>query len=50
MKTLTAIQLLQKESRFLGMPLVDLMKDVKKHGRMMYSERVVEAVKIVAND
>jgi hypothetical protein len=50
MKTITAIQILQKESMFLGMSLLNLMKDVKKHGRMMYSERVVEAVKIVAND
>ena len=50
MKTLTAIQLLQKEARFLGMSLVAVMKDVQKHGRMVYSDRVVEAVKIVAND
>lgn len=39
-----------KEALFLGMNVVDVMKDVKKHGRMMYSERVVEAVKVIAND
>lgn len=50
MKTITAMQLIQKEARFLGMTVVEVMKDVQKHGRMIYSDRVVEAVKVIAND
>jgi hypothetical protein len=50
MKTITAIQLIQKEARFLGMSIVEVMKDVEKHGRMMYSDRVVEAVRVIANN
>jgi hypothetical protein len=50
MKTITAMQLIQKEARFLGMSIVEVMKDVEKHGRMMYSDRVVEAVRVIANN
>lgn len=50
MKTMTAMKVIQKESRFLGLSMVDLMKDVQKYGRMLYSDRVIEAVKVVAND
>ena len=46
MKTMTAWQVLQKESRFLGVDIVDLLKDIKKHGRIMYSDPVVEAYKV----
>jgi hypothetical protein len=50
MKTITALTVIQKEARFLGMTIVEVMKDVEKHGRMIYSERVVEAVRVVANN
>lgn len=50
MKTQTAMNVILKEALFLGMNVVEVMKDVKKQGRMVYSERVVEAVKIIAND
>lgn len=50
MKTLTAMQILQKEARFLGMSIVELMKDVQKPGQMAYSKKVEEAVKVIANN
>lgn len=50
MKTQTAMNVILKEALFLGMNVVEVMKDVQKQGRMVYSERVVEAVKIIAND
>jgi hypothetical protein len=49
MKTLTAMQIIQKEARFLGMSVVEVMQDVQKYGRTVYSENVVEAVKVIAN-
>ena len=49
MKTITAMSVIQKEARFLGMSIVEVMQDVQKHGRMMYSDRVVEAVRVIAN-
>ena len=50
MKTQTAVKVIQLEARFLGMSFVEVMKDIKEHGRMIYSERVVEAYKVVSND
>lgn len=50
MKTSTAMNVILKEALFLGMSIVDVMKDVQKHGRMIYSDRVVEAVKVIANN
>lgn len=47
MKTMTAIQIIQKESRFLGMSFVEVMQDIEKHGLSVYSAKVVEAFKIV---
>jgi hypothetical protein len=50
MKTETAIKIIQKEARFLGMHIVILMRDVQKNGRSQWSDRVVEAVRVIAND
>ena len=50
MKTQTAMNVIQKEARFLGMGIVDLMKDVKKQGKMIYSDTVIEAVKVIINE
>lgn len=47
MKTLTAIHIIQKESRFLGMTFVEVLKDIEKYGLSVYSAKVVEAFKIV---
>lgn len=43
MKIETAINILEKERNFLGMGFLELLKDIQKHGRMIYSERVIEA-------
>jgi hypothetical protein len=43
MKIETAIKVLEKEQEFLGIGLLELLQDIQKHGRMIYSERVVEA-------
>lgn len=48
MKTITAMNIIQKECRFLGMDINSLIKDVKKHGRMVYSDRVVEAIEFMS--
>jgi hypothetical protein len=49
MKTQTAMDVIFKEAKFLGMSIVDVMKDVQKNGRVMYNDRVIEAVKVITN-
>jgi hypothetical protein len=43
MKIETAIGILEKERNFLGMGFLELLQDIQKQGRMIYSERVMEA-------
>jgi hypothetical protein len=43
MKLMTAINLLQGEADFLGQPLLETLEDIKKHGRMVYGEKTMEA-------
>ena len=43
MKLNTAINLLQGEAKFLGWPLLETLEDIKKHGRMVYGEKTMEA-------
>jgi hypothetical protein len=43
MQIATAINQLQKEAEFLGMGLLETLQDIKKHGRMVYSERTMQA-------
>jgi len=43
MKIETAIGVLEKERQFLGIGFLELLQDIQKHGRMIYSERVMEA-------
>ena len=43
MKIETAIGVLEKERQFLGMGMLELLQDIQKHGRMIYSERVMKA-------
>jgi len=43
MKIETAIGVLEKERNFLGMGFLELLQDIQKHGKMVYSERVMEA-------
>jgi hypothetical protein len=43
MKIETAIGVLEKERQFLGMGFLELLQDIQKHGKMIYSEKVMEA-------
>ena len=43
MQITTAIKQIQKEAEFQGMGLLETLQDIKQHGRMMYSERTMEA-------
>ena len=43
MQITTAIKQIQKEADFRGMGLLEVLQDIKQHGRMMYSERTMEA-------
>ena len=43
MKIETAINILEKERQFLGMGFLELLQDIQKDGRMVYSEKVMEA-------
>lgn len=47
MKIETAIKQIQNEAKFLGMEFLDVIKDVERFGRMIYSKRTVEAARIV---
>lgn len=43
MKIETAIGILNKERDFLGMGFLELLQDIQKSGKMIYSERTMEA-------
>jgi hypothetical protein len=43
MQISTAVKQIQKEADFQGMGLLEVLQDIKQHGRMMYSERTMEA-------
>jgi hypothetical protein len=43
MQITTAIKQIQKEADFLGIPLLETLQDIQKNGRMVYSERTMEA-------
>ena len=47
MKLETAIKQLKKEAEFVGWTAPDIVRDIAKHGRMMYSERTMEAYHVV---
>ena len=43
MQITTAIKQIQKEAEFQGMGLLETLQDIQKNGRMVYSERTMEA-------
>ena len=43
MQITTAVKQIQKEADFQGMGLLETLQDIQKNGRMMYSERTMEA-------
>ena len=44
MQIATAIKQIQKEADFQGMSLLETLQDIKQHGRMIYSERTMQAL------
>ncbi len=50
MKMTTAINVLEKERQFLGLGMLELLQDIQKHGRMIYSEKVMEAFDVFMVD
>jgi len=46
MKLSTAVSILQKEAKFQGVWVGQVLADVKRHGRMIYSQKVVEAAEL----
>ena len=49
MNITTAIKQLQKEVDFLGLPFLETLQDIKKYGRMAYSQRTMEAFDVFFN-
>ena len=43
MQIATAVKQIQNEADFQGMGLLETLQDIQKHGRMIYSERTMEA-------
>ena len=46
MKIETSVKVLEKERKWLGIGMFELLLDIEKNGKMVYSERVVEAFQI----
>ena len=47
MKIETAINQIQKECDFMGLSFVAVLKDIQKHGKMLYCEKTMEAYQTV---
>jgi hypothetical protein len=43
MKITTAIAQLEKERQFLGIGFLEVLQDIQKHGRRVYSEKTMQA-------
>jgi predicted component of type VI protein secretion system len=50
MKIETAITQLKKEQEFLGLGLLELLQDIQKDGRMVYSEKTVQAYQVFMDE
>ena len=46
MKLETAVNVLNKECNFLGMEMLELLADIARHGRMIYSALVLQAAEV----
>jgi hypothetical protein len=47
MKMQTAIKQIQKESDFQGLTFVEVLEDIQKYGKMLYSEKTMDAYQTV---
>ena len=50
MKITTAINILEKERNFLGIGFLEVLQDIQKHGRMVYSEKTMEAFSVFMDE
>jgi hypothetical protein len=50
MKITTAIAQLEKEQKFLGIGFLEVLQDIQKHGRMVYSEKTMQAFGVFMNE
>jgi len=50
MKIETAIKQLNKEQAFLGLDLLELLKDIDKVGAMVYSEKTMIAYRVFMSE
>lgn len=50
MKITTAIRQLEKEQEFLGIGFLEVLQDIQKHGRMVYSDKTMEAFGVFMNE
>jgi len=50
MKITTAISILEKERSFLGLGFLEVLQDIQKHGRMVYSEKTMEAFSVFMDE
>jgi hypothetical protein len=46
MKITTAISILDTERNFLGLGFLELLQDIQKNGRMVYSNQVMQAASV----
>ena len=47
MKLETAIKQIKKEAEFVGWTAPDIIRDIARHGRMLYSERTMIAFHVI---
>jgi hypothetical protein len=47
MKMQTAINQIQKESDFQGLTFIEVLEDIQKYGKMLYSEKTMDAYQTV---
>jgi hypothetical protein len=50
MKITTAIAQLEKERQFLGIGFLEVLQDIQKHGRMVYSEKTMQAFDVFMDE
>ena len=47
MKMQTAIKQIQKEADFQGLTFIEVLEDIQKYGKMLYSEKTMDAYQTV---
>ena len=50
MNITSAITQLKKEQEFLGLGLLELLQDIQKDGRMVYSEKTMQAYRVFMSE